>query len=214
VTQFERDYFERQYRSYALQNPPRKLAFYRRLVERAVAGQKSCSILDYGCAFGLLLGSLDATWRRSGVDASSWAIQGARERFPDVAFRCVEPGCYLELEPQDVITAFDVLEHVPTLDDCLGWVKRSLVVGGGFVFVVPVYDGPTGPVVRLLDRDPTHVHREGRSFWLRMAGERFEVVDWWGILRYLLPGGLYVHMVTHRFRNWAPAIACVCRRRE
>ena len=36
---FERDYFERNYRNYARQNPPRKLNFYRGLVEAAVAGR-------------------------------------------------------------------------------------------------------------------------------------------------------------------------------
>jgi SAM-dependent methyltransferase len=214
VTEFGREYFERQYHSYESQNPARKLAFYRGLVERSVAGRQNPRVLDYGCAFGLFLGSLDPAWRRSGIDASAWAIQTARDRLPGVALHCVAPDRYPDREPHDAITAFDVLEHVPSLDDCLAWIDRSLVNGGGFVFVVPVYDGPMGPLTRLLDRDPTHVHRESRSFWLHKVGELFEIVDWWGVLRHLLPGGLYFHAVTHRFRNWTPAIACLARRPE
>jgi hypothetical protein len=39
-------------------------------------------------------------------------------------------------------------------------------------------------------------------------------MDWWGIFRYLLPGGHYIHVVTQLWRQYCPAIACVLRRRE
>ena len=211
---FERDYFEQQYRDYERQNPARKLVFYRYLLVRSVPRGASPRVLDYGCAFGLLLGELDRRWQRTGIDASSWAVQRARNRFPDIDFRCLEPGSYPEIDRQDVIAAFDVLEHVPSLDECLRWLWDSLAVGGALVFVVPVYDGPSGPFIRWLDRDPTHVHRESRAFWLQRVGQWFEIEDWWGILRYLVPGGPYLHLVTHRLRHWTPAMACVARRRE
>src|SRR5881397_3923304 len=69
------------------------------------------------------------------------------------------------------------------------------------------------PAVHLLDRDATHVHKQSRGFWLRWAEERFVLVDWIGLCRYLLPGGYYVHYTTHAWRRFTPAIAVVARNR-
>ena len=73
-------------------------------------------------------------------------------------------------ESFDVIAAFDVLEHVPLLDKALMAVKERLVSGGHFIFVVPVYDGPTAPLINALDKDKTHIHRRPPRFWLDWAG--------------------------------------------
>lgn len=206
-------YYQRQYRNYERQNPARKLAFYRFLVESAVGGVLRPRILDIGCAFGHFLASLPSHWDRCGIDASEYAIGKAARRVPDARFAIAAQGEHPFDGPFDVITAFDVLEHIQALPDVLDWIAGNLGRGSAFVFVAPVYDGPAGPLVRLLDRDPTHCHKRSRRFWLQEAGDRFRLVDWWGIVRYLLPGGIYVHAVTHRFRAHCPAIACVVRRR-
>lgn len=205
-------YFESQYRNYRRQNPPRKLDFYRKLVELAAGSNKQPRILDIGCAFGLFLSGLDSRWQRFGVDPSDYAIQRAKEEVPGVRFAVTRgrqipfPGLF------DVVTAFDVLEHLADLDDMRSVMSRCLVPGGGFVFVVPVYDGLTGPLIRALDRDPTHIHKRSREFWLQWAGADFSLRDWWGIFRYLLPGEFCVHLVTHRWRRHTPAIACLMQR--
>ncbi len=208
---FDRSYFETRYTNYERQNPPRKIAFYRRLAEAAAADCENPRILDIGCAFGLFLSSLGAGWERFGIDASDYAIAHAGESAPDVRFAVTDSANLVFPGPFDVITAFDVLEHVPDLEEMLERIAAALQPQGGFVFVVPVYDGPTGPVITLLDRDPTHLHKEGREFWLARVGARFRIVDWWGICRYLLPGGFYCHLVTGSFRRYTPAIACLAR---
>lgn len=211
--EYDRAYYQTQYRNYERQNPARKLAFYRALAEKAVSGIMRPRILDIGCAFGHFLSSLPAHWERCGIDASEYAISQAARCAPDVQFAAVRPDQHPFDGPFDLITAFDVLEHVDGLADLFDWIAGSLPPGAGFVFVVPVYDGPAGLVVRLLDRDPTHLHKESRSYWLLKSDARLQLVDWWGILRYLLPGGIYIHAVTHRWRSFCPAIACVMRRR-
>ncbi len=208
---FDRSYFIEQYRDYARQNPPRKLAFYRRLVERAAGDNPRPAILDIGCAFGLFLASLDGRWRRWGEDASEYAVQCAREASPSIRFGVSLEGGHPFGGPFDVITAWDVLEHIPDVEAELEWIRRSLVPGGAFAFVVPVYDGVTGPIIRALDRDPTHLHKRGRPHWLELAGRHFELVNWWGIYRLLLPGGPYVHVASRALRNHTPAIACLAR---
>ncbi len=208
---FDRSYFETQYANYERQNPPRKMAFYRRLAEAAATNCEDPRILDIGCAFGFFLSSLGPRWERFGIDASDFAITRARERAPGIKFAVTTSSDLVFSGPFDVIAAFDVLEHIPALDEILGRIAAALRPHAGFIFVVPVYDGLTGPAIRLLDRDPTHVHKEAREFWLERVGAYFRIVDWWGICRYLLPGGFYCHLVTRSFRRYTPAIACLAR---
>jgi SAM-dependent methyltransferase len=209
---FDRAYFESQYRDYERQNPIRKLAFYRKLAEMAAADRIRPRILDIGCACGLFLSHLDDGWERYGEDASEYAIQKARERSSSVRFDLSFPRHHPFAGPFDIITAFDVLEHVAELEELFDWIFQSLVPGGAFIFVVPVYDGLTGPIIKTLDRDPTHLHKRGRQDWLERGSRRFRLVDWWGICRYLFPGGPYMHLVTRTLRRFTPAIACLMRR--
>jgi len=210
---FERDYFEKVYRNYARQNPPRKLRFYRSIVDRVAPKDRMPRILDIGCAFGAFLSHLDPSWSRFGMDVSQFATDRAHKLLPGATFAKADitqipfPGSF------DVITAFDVIEHVPSLEDAASSIRSKLSPSGHFLFVVPVYDGLTGPLVHLLDRDETHLHKRSREFWLAWAAERFEVVEWWGLTRYLLPVGYYVHLVTRPLRRFTPAIAVLTRQR-
>ncbi len=210
---FDRDYFETQYRDYARQNPPRKLDFYVAAAGRAVQEVARPRVLDIGCAFGLFLQRLGDRWDRTGVDASAYAIGRARATVPGVRFEVSPPGAMPVEGPFDLITAFDVLEHVAALDETLAWIARNLAPRGELLFVVPVYDGPAGLLVRLLDRDPTHVHKQGRGFWLRAAGRHLDPVDWVGVFRYLVAGRFYAHAAARAWRRFSPAIACRARRR-
>jgi SAM-dependent methyltransferase len=208
---FEKDYYDTVYRSYARQNPPRKLRFYRGLVERDAPPDRPPRILDIGCAFGSFLSSLDPRWERFGVDVSRFATERAALAVPEAKFARAEIHEIPFAGPFDVITAFDVIEHIPSLESVASFVRSKLAPGGRFVFVVPVYDGVTGPIIRLLDRDETHVHKRSRDFWLDWTRENFSLLEWWGLYRYLLPGLGYVHLPTRLWRRFTPAIAVTAR---
>lgn len=210
---FEREYYETVYRDYSRQNPPRKLRFYRRLVERAAPAGRASRILDIGCAFGAFLSALDPAWRRFGTDVSQFATERAAAAVPDATFARADIDEIPFPGPFDVVTAFDVIEHIPSLEAVASAVRSRLAPEGHFVFVVPVYDGVTGPIIRLLDKDETHVHKESRDFWLRWARENFTVLDWCGIYRYLIPGLGYAHFPTRLWRRFTPAIAVVAEAR-
>ena len=205
---FEREYYEANYRDYARQNPPRKLQFYRGLAERAVAGKPSPRILDFGCAFGAFLSALDSTWRRFGADVSQYAIERAALAVPEATF------ARADIDSIPFSGTFDVIEHVPSLELVASVIQSKLSSDGCFIFVVPVYDGPTGPIVRLLDKDETHLHKRSRDFWLAWAAENFTLGEWWGIYRYLVPGLGYLHLPTQAWRRWTPAIAVAARKRS
>src|SRR5262249_3361336 len=110
-------------------------------------------------------------------------------------------------------TSFDVIEHIPDLDSTRRSIYSLLKPGGIFVFVVPVYDGPLGWVVHALDKDPTHIHKTRRTFWLDWAAASFEVLEWQGAFRYMTPFGVYLHYPSRILRRGSPAIAVVARRR-
>lgn len=209
---FSEEYFARCYGSYERKNPPRKLAFYRGLVELAAAGVERPRVLDIGCAFGSFLSVLPAGWRLHGQEVSEFALGRARRRLPEAELALVEGAEIPFAGPFDVVVTFDVAEHVPRLDVLRREVRSKLRQGGHWIVVVPVYDGPTGPLIRWLDRDPTHLHKRSRDFWLGWLGEVFQVVDWLGIYRYLLPWNYYLHWPTRWLRRWTPAIVIVARR--
>jgi len=211
---FERDYFEKTYRNYSRQNPRRKLRFYRGLVEEVAPKDRTPRVLDIGCAFGAFLSELNPRWARYGIDVSEFATDRAAQALPGATFARADITKIPFEGPFDVITAFDVIEHVPSLEEAASSIKAKLAPDGCFLFVVPVYDGPTGPIVHLLDRDETHLHKRSRGFWLRWAEERFVPLEWRGLCRYLLPGGYYVHLTTRALRRFTPAIAIVARNRR
>jgi SAM-dependent methyltransferase len=211
---FGADYFRTQYRDYVAQNPPRRLHFYADTVERHTLPGVPRRIHDIGCAFGHFLGSLDTRWEIFGTDVSEWAVAQAARDYSRGVFRvaaAVDGPVFGAAF--GAVTAFDVVEHVPDPDAVARSAKAQLVEGGCFVCVVPVYDGLSGPIIRRLDRDPTHLHRWPRQRWLDWASGHFALVEWTGILRYLLPLKYYLHVATRTFRYHTPAIILVGRKR-
>ncbi len=208
---FGKHYYVDNYRDYVRQNPPHKLAFYKKLVERAARAGRPNRILDMGCAFGSFLSHLDQSWQCFGTDISEFALVEAHARLPHARFFAADAVALPCKEVFDIIVAFDILEHIPDLESAASNINSRLAPGGCFIFVVPAYDGPTGPLITLLDRDTTHVHKMPRTFWLEWAATYFDVFDWQGIYRCLIPWGWYIHVPTKMFRSCTPAIAVVAK---
>jgi len=112
----------------------------------------------------------------------------------------------------DVVTAFDVLEHISDLDGALTTIRAALPSDGALIAVVPVYDGPLGAVVRLLDHDPTHVQKESRAFWIRSIERHFTILHYEGLFRFLVPHTRrYLHAHSAALAPLSPAILIVAR---
>lgn len=96
-------------------------------------------LLDIGCASGLFVAAAhERGWQARGADASEWGIARARERCPGARFDVgTLETLELERESVDVVTLFDVLEHVhdprAALDRIRGWLRP----GGLLVLSVP-----------------------------------------------------------------------------
>lgn len=92
-------------------------------------------LLDVGCYVGEFLQVAKAKgFVVHGVDPSEWAINYAREHLDVPIWAGTLKDVPSQVEPFDVITSFDVLEHLPDpVQDCTE-INRRLVSGGIFVF--------------------------------------------------------------------------------
>jgi SAM-dependent methyltransferase len=203
---FEQNYFKDVYRAaYDQRNPRYKHRSYLRQVRRVAPD--GGALLDVGCAYGSFLGEAAEHYSCTGCDVSRHAVETASRRLPGVP---VFQSDVLGVPPAgdyDVVTCFDVLEHVPDLDAALTHLGGVLRPRGALVITVPVYDTPVGRLVGLLDRDPTHVHKLSRHAWLeRVQAAGFEHIHWRGIMRYYFGGPLYLHWCSSSIRRFSPAI--------
>lgn len=208
------EYYQKNYPNYARQNPDRKMRFYRELVRLGLKDTESRpKLLDLGCAFGRFLGYVGDEFEGYGQEPNSAALDIASQLMDSSRLRCHPLPEIAFQENFDAIVAFDVFEHVEDIEAVRHALTQRLAPNGCIVFVVPVYDGITGPIVHLLDKDTTHVHKRSRWFWLDWIGKDFDVIQWYGVYRYLLMG-YYFHIPTRRLRKFTPAIAVVARPRN
>jgi|SRR3989344_1772103 len=208
---FDEDYYTQTYTDYFKQNPSYKIQFYLNLI-RAYAPLKT-SLLDVGCGLGVFLKEASSFYEVQGIEMDAYAVGECRKVLGDTKVTQSALEKFPSTKTFGVVTAFDVLEHIEDLSQALTQIKNLLVPKGLICVVVPVYDGPLGVIITRLDKDPTHLHKLSRETWLTLLKKEFELVDYIGILRYLLPGGWYLHIPTKLFRNITPAIMMVARKR-
>jgi len=119
--------------------------------------------LDLGCAYGYLVADARAAgFRAVGVDVSAYALARVAAAAPTVA-GCVARGVLEHLPfadaSFDVVSAFDVLEHVVDPEAALQEIGRLLRPGGVLVGATP------DPL--LFDRhEPTHFSERPPAFWI------------------------------------------------
>lgn len=208
MTGFGADYFATAYGAdYARRNPPYKWRSFLRVATRFQPGG---DLLDVGCAYGLFLAEAVRRYRCAGCDVSEQVVAAARSRLPEgvplfAASLPAIPGA----GRYDVVTCFDVLEHVEDLDAAFANLRTLLKPGGVLVATMPVYDGPLGALVDRLDHDATHVHRRPRRFWLERFARCFTVRHYTGVWRYFFFGRWYLNVVSRASRRWTTAILLV-----
>lgn len=209
MSTFTKDYFLRNYGKSDKKNPLYKLESYRKEVIQVVSQNRSkFRILDVGCGYGAFLSLLESESRFEtyGTDASNFAIKEAKKRTQKTKFWAISLDDFHPKKGFHVITAFDVLEHIPDLESTIDKIYRLLESDGKFLCVVPVYDGPLGIAGGLLDRDVTHVHKKSREFWIKTLGSKFRILKVKGIVRYDFPLIGYFHLKSALLAKLSQAI--------
>lgn len=210
-----RAYYDENYGDYEARTTRAKLAFYLALVRKWVP--EGGRLFEMGVGQGQFLQLAAAHYQAAGCDINSFGVAqtAARVSAADVILGSHE--ALANRPPLDAVVAWDVLEHLPDLDTALAAVQRSLAPAGKLIGVVPVYDGPLGWLVRRLDKDPTHVFKEGRHWWIdKLASQGFELLECGGILRKLVARSYYLHLTCPQsvLRSTGVAIYFVARRND
>jgi SAM-dependent methyltransferase len=210
---FENEYFSKIYGGgYIKRNPPHK---WRTFLREILKHRQQGFLLDIGCALGLFLQEAQFYFECSGCDVSSYALELAREKLPSkISLFQGYLGEITQNNHYDVITCFDVIEHISDLDKV--WINLNYLLKpkGILVITVPVYDGPLGWLVNKLDHDPTHVYRASRYFWMYEVNRHFKVSRKTGIWRYFLANRFYLNFLSLRSWRWSPAIMIVAEKKN
>jgi 2-polyprenyl-3-methyl-5-hydroxy-6-metoxy-1,4-benzoquinol methylase len=134
---YDRDYKENTGGGWALaaqEQMARATARYRLNVVRAHA--HGTRWLDVGCSTGLLLDEVNmAGFEAEGIDISSEAVEEARSR--NLKAYAVTVEGFSAKEPYDIVTGFDVIEHVLDPVVFLHTVRRLLRPGGVLALTTP-----------------------------------------------------------------------------
>jgi len=108
----------------------RKLAVLRTLPPRIA---RSGRLLDIGCAAGFFLAEARAFYDVQGVELSAWSSAYARDRLGLPVITGTLPDAQLPAAHFDVVTLWDVIEHVPDPSPLLAEAARVLKPGGRLV---------------------------------------------------------------------------------
>ena len=103
-------------------------------------------LLDVGCAFGAFLEMAAARgWSTSGVEISPYSSRYARERGLDVFTGDVSTAPH-EAASFDVVTLWDVIEHVRNVRGTLACARTLLKAGGHVIVTTDNFGGLIGRV--------------------------------------------------------------------
>ncbi len=148
-------------RRYLAEEVGRRRAF-RRVLRRLESFLRPSRLIDLGCGPGLFLSEAkNRGWDVSGVEASTASAAYARSHFGILVLEGRLPDVLSEVPDAsiDVVTAFDLLEHVSDPNEIFREVRRVLKSGGLFLFTTPRFGSL---VQRILGRRwyailPTHL---------------------------------------------------------
>lgn len=208
---FSKNYFDTAYGPYYhLRNPRYKWVSFLAEIRKYIT---KGSLLDIGCAYGLFLKESSQYFECTGTDISEHAIAHARSTLPNEVGVFVGAAGSLPANKQyDLITCFDVLEHTKDLNEALDNIYDLLKDNGVLAITVPVYDGPLGWLVNMLDKDETHTYRRPRGFWLDEISRHFDVLDHIGIWRYFFFHRYYLNLMSRATRRITPAMMIIARK--
>lgn len=137
-----------------------------RLLDHYLGTERSGTrrVLDIGCGTGTMLGYLSRYGAVEGIDSEEAAVQFCRRRGIRRVRRAEAPPLPFPERHFDLVTAFDVIEHIDAEAEMLAEIHRVLAPGGFFVATVPAFGFLWG------NQDEIAHHR--RRYSARVLGDR------------------------------------------
>lgn len=138
-------------------------------------------ILDVGGALGIFLARLPDFYEKTCLDVSEYAIRFGKGAYKDIKFVNSTIADFKTSEKFDIVTAFDVMEHVKNLEGSLNKIYDLLNDDGIFILAVPIasklhhFFASFG--VSLLNCDISHVTLTTEKSWKEyVLDEKWEIV--------------------------------------
>lgn len=144
------------------------LRMLERYLPAPAAGQERC-ILDLGCGTGTMLGYLSRYGEAQGVDADDAAVEFCQERGIWNVRQASSLPLPFDDATFDLITAFDVLEHIEDDWGTLRELHRIMRPGGLLMMSVPAYPQLWGAQDEISHHKRRYVARQMRER-VRTAG--------------------------------------------
>ncbi|MDJ0768630.1 MAG: class I SAM-dependent methyltransferase [Ilumatobacter sp.] len=162
-------------------------------------------VIDVGSGSGSFVETAAGAGARAiGVDFSAGARSIAGADNPTFVQARLEDLRDLDLPRADIVTAFQVLEHVEDPRGLVGSMAALVVDGGRVVVSVPNRERFAVDPMQALDCPPHHQTRWGESQLRRLASEVAMVVESIHVQRVINPARLALRMV-RRARTTKPA---------
>jgi len=141
------------------------------------------SLLDVGCGEGFFLEYAEKYYEAVGVDVSEYAINRAR-KLCNKALLYVKDVTKLDLGARkfDVVTCFDVLEHLSQPDFVLRNLRRNVIKPDGLLILSVPNLKSLGRIWKGKNwhgyRDPTHVSLLSKEKWIIIVyNAGFQILD-------------------------------------
>lgn len=134
--------------------------------------QKNNNVLDIGCGRGVFSKYIDCNFYQ-GLEFSTKAIDLAKEDKINVISQTIEDHSLEKSEFYDVVTMFEVLEHLYDIDEFLKCAIKCLKIGGKLVISVPNNDGFIKKAKNNFLNIPPHHELHWNEKSLKKLSERF-----------------------------------------
>lgn len=143
-------------------------------LDRILQHKSRGTLLDIGCAYGFFLKYASRYFKCYGFDVSGHAVSEAR-KIPGLNVRIMSIHDMKFRKKFDVITAFDILEHIHSFDSALGTIKHAAKKGSVVVIQMPILTG------HILNKkwnfyDKSHVSMWGDDETSKKIGEKFDII--------------------------------------
>jgi 2-polyprenyl-3-methyl-5-hydroxy-6-metoxy-1,4-benzoquinol methylase len=135
---------ESHYSVYAYSEPmevsPPTILSYNRLLDEYEPFRKNGALLDYGCGQGdFLIEAKKRGWATYGIEYSHLAIEVCRQRGLSVVTEEQSDSIFAGIN-FDVVTSFEVIEHLSSANPMFDLAFRKLRVGGLFYITTPNFN--------------------------------------------------------------------------
>ena len=159
----------------------RRQVLLRILQDRLGGHDPQRELIDVGCGTGSMVTHLSRFGRARGIDADPAAVEFSHSRGVQSVTH-VPPGPLpFDDAAFDVVTAFDVLEHIADDRAALGEMVRILKPGGTLLLTVPAYEFLWGPQDEISHHERRYIKRGLRARLLG-SGVRIERLSYFNTL--------------------------------